>query len=105
MKNMRRKQVEESRKRKRLVCLTFGILLFIYLTLTIIIGDNGLLKYMKLKSTKDDLFAEAKAIGNRNEDIKRQVEALKNEPDLVEELAREYGLTREGELIFKFEDR
>ncbi|HDH04306.1 MAG TPA: septum formation initiator family protein [Nitrospirae bacterium] len=105
MRNVRRKQVEEGRKRKKLVCLTFGILLFIYFTLTIIIGENGLLRYLKLKSTRDTLLAETKAIGKRNQDIKSQVEALRNEPDLVEELAREYGLTRKGELIFKFEDR
>ena len=29
---------------------------------------------------------------------------MKNDPELVEELARDYGLTREGELIYKFED-
>ena len=64
-----------------------------------------MLRYLKLKSTRDTLLAETKAIGKRNQDIKSQVEALRNEPDLVEELAREYGLTRKGELIFKFEDR
>ncbi|GBD97636.1 MAG TPA: septum formation initiator family protein [Nitrospirae bacterium] len=105
MRNIRRKQVEHNRKRKRLVCLTFGILLFIYFTLTIIIGENGLLRYLELKSTRDTLLTETKAIGKQNQDIKSQVEALKNEPDLVEEFARQYGLTREGELIFKFEDR
>lgn len=105
MRNIRHKQVEDNRKRKRLVHLTFGILLFIYFTLTISIGENGLLRYLKLKSARDTLLMETKAIGKQNQDIKSQVEALKNEPDLVEELAREYGLTREGELIFKFEDR
>ena len=29
---------------------------------------------------------------------------LGNESDIVEELAREYGMTKEGELIFKFKD-
>jgi cell division protein FtsB len=40
----------------------------------------------------------------RNEEIKRQIEAYKKDPYLIEELARKQGLTREEELIFKFEE-
>ena len=50
-------------------------------------------------------MAETAAMKKQNEDANSQVEALQNEPDRVEELAREYGLTKKGELIFKFEDK
>lgn len=43
-------------------------------------------------------------IKRQNEEIKRQSEALKEDPNLIEEFARQHGLTREGELIFKYED-
>jgi cell division protein FtsB len=105
MRNMRREQVKQNRKRRRLVYLTFGILLFIYLTLNMIIGENGLLRYTKLKSTRDIRVAETRALEKQNEDVRKQIEALKNDPDLVEELAREYGFTKKDEMIFKFEDK
>jgi cell division protein FtsB len=105
MRNVRRRQVEDSRKKKRLIYLTFGIMLVIYLTLNVIIGENGLLKYLKLKSIKNRLMAETSAYENQNEDARTHIESLKKDPDLVEEHAREYGLTKEGELIFKFEDQ
>ncbi len=105
MKNVRTKKVEEDRKKRRLVFLTFGILLFFYLTLSLIIGENGLLRYINLKSVRSRLMAENKIIRKQNNDIESQVEVLRNEPDRVEELAREYGFTKEGELIFKFEDQ
>ena len=83
--------------------MTIGILFFIYLTLTMIIGEKGLLTYIKLKSMKKTLLAETMTMKKQNEEARRQVEAMESEPDRAEELAREYGLTKEGELIFKFD--
>ncbi len=83
--------------------MTFGILVFIYLTLTMIVGENGLLTYIKLKSMQKTLLSETMAMKKQNEEARSQVDAMESEPDRVEELAREYGLTQEGELIFKFD--
>jgi cell division protein FtsB len=68
----------------------------------LIFGENGFLRYVKLSSTKAALVSEIKGIKRQNEEIKKQIEALKKDPYLIEELARERGLTREGELIFKY---
>ena len=105
MRNVRRTQVHHDRKIKHLVFLTFGVLMVIYLTLNLIAGDNGLLKYLKLKSTREKLLAETTAIQSQNADIRKQIEKLQKDPAVIEELAREYGLTKEGELIFKFNDQ
>jgi cell division protein FtsB len=104
MRNVRRKQVYHDRKIRHLVFITSGILMIIYLTLNLITGDNGLLKYVKLRSTREKLLAETMAMQNQNEDIQKQIESLKKDPAVIEELAREYGLTKEGELIFKFNE-
>lgn len=104
MKNVRRRQVSESRKKKRLIYVTCGIMIFIYLTLTMITGDNGLMKYMKLLAVNDQLRMETQSLQHQNEDTRKQIDALRNDPALVEELAREYGLARDDELIFKFKD-
>lgn len=104
MRNIRRQQVEQKRKRRQLVFYTFGILLSIYFTVTLIIGESGFISYLELKSTRDRLLAENNAIELQNNDIKSEIEMLENESVMIEELAREYGLTKEGELVFKFQD-
>jgi len=105
MRNIRRKKVNHDRKIKHLVFITSGVLMVIYLTLNLTAGDNGLLKYLKLKSTKEKLLAETMAMQNQNVDIQKQIEILEKDPAVIEERAREYGLTKEGELIFKFNDQ
>lgn len=105
MRNIRHGAVQDNRKRKRLIYVTSGILVVIYLTLNMIIGENGLVKYMKLKAVRNRLQSETLAMKKQNEDANSQIEGLRKEPDRVEELAREYGLTKKGELIFKFDSK
>lgn len=104
MRSVRRQQVRQNRKSRNLVFLTFCVLLFLYLTVSLVIGDRGLLKYIQLKSIKAQYLAETSTLEKQNRDMKGQIESFKKTPDLVEELAREYGMTKEGELIYKFKD-
>jgi cell division protein FtsB len=104
MRNARRQQVSQSKKIRQIVSVTIGILCFIYLTLNIIFGDNGLLKYMRLKSDMSRLKAEISTIKNKNTETKKQIETFINNPNVVEDLARGQGLTNKGELIFKYDD-
>lgn len=104
MRNRRQEQVKLKKKRRQIVSLTLGILIFVYLSLTLIFGENGLLRYMNLKSVKSNLQAEINAIKKQNEEIKKQIDTLKGDPNTVEELAREQGLTKKDEWTFKFED-
>ena len=105
MRNVRRKQVDLNRKRRKVIFLTFGILLSIYLTFSLVFGENGLIRYIKLKSTRNSMMAETIVVKDRNQDMKDQIDAVENQPEVVEGLAREYGLTKEGELIFKFDSK
>jgi cell division protein FtsB len=105
MRNVRRKQVDQNSKRRKVVFLTFGILLSIYLTFSLVFGENGLIRYIKLKSIRNTLMADTIVVKDRNQNIKSQIEALENGSEVVEELAREFGLTKKGELIFKFDSK
>lgn len=104
MRNIRKQQVKQRRKRRSLVLITLGILFFIYISLSLVLGDNGLLRYIKLKSTAENIAADNRRIEEKNSEVETQLQGLKKDPDLIEELAREQGLTREGELIFKYEE-
>ena len=101
MRNTRKQQVELTRKIWRIISLTAGTLLFLYLTFSLIFGENSLEKYMKLRSNKDKLFTEISQIKKQNEEIKKQITTFKNDPNFVEELARGQGLAKDGEIIFK----
>ena len=105
MRNVRRKQVTQHRKTRGVVFLTVGILLFIYLTLNIVFGESGLIRYLELKTIHQQMLAETTVIDHQNKDIKSHIETLEKEPEQVEELAREFGFTKEGELIFKFKNK
>ncbi len=105
MRNVRKNQLKNSKKRRQIVYLTISLLLFIYLTFIMIVGENGLLRYIKLKSSRDKMHAENIIIEQQNKDMNARIKSYNSEPDLYEGLAREYGLTKEGELIFKFEDK
>lgn len=104
MPNKHKEQVKLRRRIRRIVLSTLWVLIFIYLTLSLIFGESGLLRYIRLKSSTGKLEAQVNLIKRQNEEIKRQIEALKEDPNLIEEFARQHGLTREGELIFKYED-
>ena len=104
MRNVRRQQVKQKKKRAHLVLLTFGVLLALYLTLTLLIGENGFMRYLELKETRDRLMAENQVLEQHNSSIKNEIESIESEPAMIEEMAREYGLTKDGELIYKFED-
>ncbi len=104
MRNVRRRQVRQSRKRKQLVFATFAVLLSVYMMASLIIGENGLLRYMELRAARDKLLIETAAIKKQNSEMKSRIETLKKDPGIIEEFAREYGLSKEGEIIFKFEE-
>lgn len=105
MRNVRKNQLKSTKKRRHIVYLTVSLLLLVYLTFIIIVGDNGFLRYIKLKSARDKMLVENIVIGQQNKDINTSIESYSTEPDRFEGLAREYGLTKEGELIFKFDDK
>lgn len=104
MRNRRRKEVETKKRRKRTVFFTIGVLIVVYFFITLIFGENGLIRYHKLRSIKAENRAEITRLKKQNEETKKQIEALEKDPNLLEELARKQGLTKEEELIFKFED-
>ena len=104
MANRRRKEVEIKKRRKRTIMFTCGILIIAYLFLTIIFGENGFLRYAKLQSIKTDLLVETSGIERQNKETKKQIETLKKDPVLLEDLARKQGLARDGEIIFKIDD-
>lgn len=102
--NLLRRQVISEVKKKRLIFLTFVVLSFIYLSISLVFGDMGLLRYLELNRTKINLESQLSEINRQNEQLRTQLKLLKEDPFSREKLAREeYGLSKPNEYIFKYD--
>ncbi len=102
--NLLRKQVMSEVKKKRLIFLTFVVLSFIYLSISLVFGDMGLFRYLELNRTKMNLENQVSEINKQNEQLRTQLKLLKDDPFYREKLAREeYGLSKPNEYIFQYD--
>ena len=95
---------EQARKRKRAFLVFFGCAAVIYLSLSFFLGDKGFVRYVKLRKQKAELVADIAQLKTANDGLNRKVQALKSDPAYIEELAREKGMAKEGEIIYQYED-
>ena len=89
--NQLRKQVASERKKRKLIFFTVVFLSFLYLLITLIFGDMGLLQYRELSVKKIHLEAQVKEIGRENEQIRSEIKSHQGRPLLQ-------GKTRAGGL-------
>ena len=104
--NLLRKQVMMENRRKRIAFLTIVFLSFIYVVVSFIFGDMGLLKYSELNKKKAILEKQITEIEKENSALRSDVKLLKEDPYYREKYAREeFGLARPDEYIFRYDDR
>jgi len=104
--NLLRKQVMMESRKRRMMFLTFVFLLFMYLVVSFIFGDMGLLKYSELNKKRAFLEKQIKEIGKENSALRSEVKSLKEDPYYREKYAREeFGLAKPDEYIFRYDDR
>ena len=65
--------------------------------------DRGLLHYHRLHKRIDNLTRENRELAERNAELKREIERLRNDETYLEELARQkYDLLKENETVYEF---
>jgi cell division protein FtsB len=102
--NQLRKQVASERKKRKLIFFTVIFLSFLYLFISLIFGDMGLLQYKELSRKKTQLEAQVKEIGRENEQIRSEIKSIREEPFYKEKHAREdFGLAKPDEFIFQYD--
>lgn len=102
--NLLRKQVIAEVRKKRLIFLTFISLSFLYLSLSLVFGDMGLVRYHELNRTKANIEKQISEIQRQNEQLRQQLKLLQDDPFAREKLAREeYGLSKPNEYIFQYD--
>ena len=87
--------------RKRMYLIPAGFILFI-LFFTVF-GERGLLRIYHLNKDRQELQKKAEALKSENDNLKREIEALKGDRRYLESIARkDFGLVRPNEVIYKF---
>ncbi len=86
---------------KRMYLIPLGCVLFI-LFFTVF-GDRGLLRIFELRQDKARIENRLGEIRNENENLKREIVALKTDRRYIESIARkDFGLVRANEVIYQF---
>ena len=102
--NLLRKQVMAEVRRKKIIFLTFVILSFFYLSISLVFGDMGLIRYLELNRTRTNISKQIAEINRQNEQLRTQLKLLKEDAFYREKLAREeYGLSKPNEYIFQYD--
>ena len=71
-----------------------------------VFGSHGLVAMRRTQSQIKQLRGEIDRLNQENNDLNKQVQALRSDPKAVERIAREeMGLARPGEMIFKLPDQ
>jgi cell division protein FtsB len=84
-------------RRLILVLLVFTVLVYI-----IVFGNKGILQRVRLESEKKDLHNQLNEEIKKTEELQNEIEDLHNSDEKIEKVAREkYGMTKEGEKIYK----
>jgi len=105
MKNRTIGQLKNERKKRRLFILAVFAAVTIYLAIQFFLGDMGYMSYRKLAGFREGLHEEIAAIETRNDELRREVEGLRKDPEYIEKMAREnLGMGRDGEMIFHFDE-
>lgn len=87
--------------RKRMYLIPAGFILFI-LFFTVF-GERGLLRIYHLSKDRQELQKKADTLRSENENLKREIEALKTDRRYLESIARkDFGLVRPNEVIYRF---
>lgn len=102
--NLLGKQVRSELKKRRLIFITVILLSFMYLIISVIFGNMGLIRYRELNKTKTLLETQTREIDKENKQIRSEIKSLKEDPYYTEKHAREnFGLAKPDEYIFQYD--
>jgi cell division protein FtsB len=96
-----RSQVRGEIKKRKLILFTVILIGIAYLFISFIFGEQGIIKYIEISAKKSNLEKEIVSLQKENEQLRRDMKVIKEEPFYIEKYAREeYGLVKEGDWVF-----
>lgn len=99
--NQRREALNAKQKRRWRLYVIGAVVLSSYFTYSFLFDSMGFMKYLSMKRTQVQIAEELKALQEKNARLKKDIDAVKNDPVAVETLARErLGMVRKDETVF-----
>ncbi len=87
---------------KQNILLAFAIIVLFSLLMFTLFGENGLADLYRLKTERDILLKKNDELIRKNLSLYREIERLKNDPEYVENVARnELGVIGKDEVVIK----
>ena len=75
----------------------------VYLLVSFVLGEMGLVKYYRMKAQYNSLTDDIAALKQDNAKLSREVHLLKTDPACIERIARDkLGLARPGEIVYYY---
>lgn len=88
--------------KKQKLLFYFIMISILSLFFLIILGDNGLIDYHRLKKERDALVEENQNIQQEIQSVSIEIDRAKNDPEYIEAIARqELGMIGKDEVILK----
>lgn len=102
--NLLKRQIQNERKKKRLVIYTLFLLVCVYLLFNILFDDMGIIKYLQLKKSEKRVILEIASLQKENAMIDKEIQLLMDNPFYIEKHAREnLNLAAPNEYIFLYQ--
>jgi cell division protein FtsB len=99
--NQRRERFKAQQKRRWQLYLVGAGLLMSYFTYSFFFDTMGFMKYLGMKRTQVQMADEVQAIQEKNARLRKDIDAVRNDPTVLETLARErLGMVRKDETVF-----
>jgi len=88
---------------KKRLAIASGVLLGIYLLVSFIFGEMGVVKYYRMKLQYRAVNEEIAALRQANVQLSQEVHSLKTDAAYMERIARDkLGLARPGEIVYYY---
>jgi cell division protein FtsL len=89
--------------RRKKALLGAGAVLAVYLLVSFVLGEMGIVKYYRMKAQYNALEEEIAALKQDNTKLSREVHSLKTDQASIERIARDnLGLARPGEIVYYY---
>jgi cell division protein FtsB len=88
---------------RRRLAIASGILLTLYLLVSFIFGEMGVVKYYRMKVQYREVNREISELRKANVQLSQEVHSLKTDAAYMERIARDkLGLARPGEIVYYY---
>ena len=102
--NLLKRQIQNERKKRRLVVYTLFLLICCYIVFSVLFDDMGIIKYVNLKKNEKRLIQEIASLQSENIRIEKEIKQLTENPFYLEKHAREnLNLSKPDEYIFLYD--